>query len=188
MKGKAIITKNSTYKVNIKDGGFLPEAAAVVMVLSGCVRIIYYSLLYKDNINSLFLAEQIILPLLCVFGFAVLSILRNIRFTFIPFVLGIVFFIIKALGFSPVQRVLCITLYIALGILYTLVVFCIIPYKKLLITAFALPLAAHIGMDIYEFLTYKNIVPANYLPELSVLLIMAALLIYSCSLKFRKIA
>jgi len=177
-KCKNISVSNSKYA----------RAAAMLMLLSGIIRILYYKHFFHAEVDIALFFGQIILPLLCVFGFALFAFSNKTCPTILPAILGCIFFIIKALAFEPLHMVLCISMYALLGVLYTITVLGILPNKVPLIFAFALPLIIHIGMDIYEFATFKNIIIADYMPELSVILIMAALLVFSCSLKFKKVA
>ena len=83
------------------------------------------------------------------------------------------------------HTVLCIILYFAVLVIYSLTVFGIIPTKKLLYPLFGLPLLYHIfveDMKLYVFA--KPTVPFfEWLPEISILMIMGALFSISFSLK-----
>lgn len=106
--------------------------------------------------------------------------------SFFPALMGVLFFILKALGFpSPVQTVLCVLLYLLVAALFGLTVFGFIPTKKPLIPLFALPLAYHIIVQdlIQNRETYTL---HNWLQELSVLCVMAALLCLSIGMRQRE--
>ena len=93
-------------------------------------------------------------------------------------VLGIVFFIIKAQTFAPLHRNLCTLLYLTVLFLYTMTVTGIIPTKILLYPLFSLPLLYHIFVeDMQLYILAEPPVPfREWMPEISVLCIMAALL------------
>ena len=101
---------------------------------------------------------------------------------------GVVFFIIKAFTFaSKLHTILCVILYITVLSLYSATVFGKIKTKKLLYPLFGLPLLYHIcveDMQLYVFA--EPVVPYfEWLPEISVLLIMAGLLNVSLGLEER---
>lgn len=105
---------------------------------------------------------------------------------FIPALMGVLFFILKALGFpSLIHTVLCVTLYLLVAVLFGLTVFGVIPTKKPLIPLFALPLAYHIIVQ--DLILNREIyTPHNWLQELSVLCIMSALLCLSIGIQRRE--
>ena len=98
---------------------------------------------------------------------------------------GVVFFIIKAFTFTPLHRNLCILLYITVLALYSLTVFGLIPTKKMLYPLFSLPLFYHIFVEDMQLYVLAEPTPPffEWLPEISVLLIMLSLLIQSFAMK-----
>lgn len=104
-------------------------------------------------------------------------------------VIGVAFFFIKAENFEPLHRNLCRTLYLLVLILFTLTLTGRLPTKKLLYPLFSLPLAYHIVVeDTKAYFFAEPPVPVRqWMPELSVLCIMAALLSLSVSLKTKKV-
>lgn len=103
-------------------------------------------------------------------------------------VLGVLFFIIKAAGFTPLHRAFCTLLYLTVLILFTLTVLGYLPTKKLLYPLFGLPLAYHLLVDDTRryFFADPPVPVREWMPELSVLCIMAALLCFAVSLETAK--
>ena len=98
--------------------------------------------------------------------------------------LGVVFFMVKATTFeSAVHTALCMTLYVGVLVLYTLVIFGGAP-RALLYPLFSLPLLYHIFVeDMQIYILADPPVPfVEWLPEMSVLCIMGALLALSFAL------
>ena len=133
------------------------------------------------------------LPILCNLLFIVLVLYAGRRFfglTFIPVILGVMFFIIKAFGFDSIlHTILCICLYLAVAFIYTATVFGVIRTKWLLAPLFGLPLIVHIYLD-RDMIAPKGqtVALAELLPEISVLCIMAALLCIFVAMKRRDFA
>lgn len=146
--------------------------SALLMLCAAAVRCFAYS---GGDYGIWFTISQIILPFLTIFIFIVAAALRNLVVSAVAVFLGVLFFIFKALTFDSVlHTILCAMLYLLVLSLYLLTVTGIIKTKTPLVLAFALPLAEHIVQDIIEIILGADI--NGYLPELSVLLIMGALL------------
>ena len=103
-------------------------------------------------------------------------------------VLGVVFFILKAQTFAPVHKILCTILYLAVLVLYHATVMGFLPTKKLLYPLFGLPLLYHIFVeDTKLYLFADPPVPVwHWLPEMSVLCIMAGLFCLTFAMKTEK--
>jgi len=103
-------------------------------------------------------------------------------------VLGVVFFILKAQTFAPLHRALCTILYLAVLVLYNATVLGFLPTKKLLYPLFGLPLLYHIFVEDTKLYFFADPpVPVwHWLPELSVLCIMAGLFCLTFAMKTRK--
>lgn len=132
------------------------------------------------------LAMHVILPLSANVIFILCVLLwgkKAVWTTFIPALMGVVFFVIKALGFpSMTHTVLCICLYALVAVLYGLTVFGVLPTKKLLIPLFGLPLLYHIFVE--DLIQHREVyVLSDWLQEFSVLCIMACLLCLSIGLE-----
>lgn len=160
-------------------------AACFFMLLCALFRLVYF---VGRPMTPLVFWVHFLLPLLaCVLFWAAVWIFgaRCAPFSALSVLLGVVFFIVKALDFpSRIHTILCVLLYLLVLALYTLTVFGVIPTKVLLYPLFGLPLLVHIGMDIVEALSAEVALPfTEWLPELSVLCIMAGLLSLSAALK-----
>lgn len=166
--------------------GMTPLAilSALFMVCSAVVRIAWAC--GETSLSRSFLCLQILLPLAANVSF-VLILLRDgkerLFRSAIPVWLGCVFFAVKALGFpSRLHTVLCLLLYALVAVLYTATVTGRVPTQKLLWLLFGLPLLYHIFVED----TQKAGWPVHdWLPEVSVLLCMAALLCLSLAMKKR---
>ena len=111
---------------------------------------------------------------------------RALWMTFVPVILGAVFFIIKSLGFeSTVHTVLCILLYAAVIALYSGTVFGLIQTKWILVVLFGLPFLYHIFIEDLPALgdTVNPVSFSGGMQEMSVLCIMLGLFCLSISMK-----
>ena len=160
--------------------------ACLLMLASAVIRCTYYA------IQSTTLGEAAIYLALPVA--AALWLVANILFwgrthiewSILSVVAGVAFFIVKAFTFaSPVHTWLCILLYLAVLVLFSLTVTGIIPTKKLLYPLFALPLVYHIFVEDMQIYVLADPQPPalEWLPEASVLCIMGALLCLSIALE-----
>lgn len=104
-------------------------------------------------------------------------------------VLGVAFFIIKATTFSPVHQALCTVLYLSVLFLFGLTVLGYLPTKKLLYPLFSLPLIYHITVEDTQLYFFADPpVPVwEWMPEISVLCIMAGLLCLSIALEAKPV-
>lgn len=175
-KSPYIIPKENAYSI----------ISVICMAFCIALRIFYYTV---KGFNAFEFLTLLFLPLLsAVIFIAVVLFLgeSHAAATSVSVLLGVVFFIIKAFSFeSAVHTALCIILYIAVLVIYTLTIFGIIPTKKLLYPLFGLPLLYHIFVeDMQLYILAKPPVPfIEWLPEISVLLIMSGLLFLSLALK-----
>lgn len=187
--GYTVFMKNSYYlipKLNIAAIG-----AAVCMALSALGRIIYFT---GVNATSSQFWLQCMLPLVTAVVFiAVLYFDGGDRLyrTTVPVLMGCVFFAVKAGSFAPMHRVLCWVLYLAVAVLYYLTV-----QKGLSKWIFAALIAAamayHIVVEDVMHQSFKvfNTIPLapgrtemwHLLAEVTVLLIMAALLLLTLAM------
>ena len=163
------------------------------MLLSMLCRLLGYWGFW-ENQTSDFVLTQILLPVMCNLLFVVVILYMGRRFfalSCVPVILGVVFFIIKALGFdSVIHMILCICLYLAVAIIYTATVFGVIRTKWLLAPLFGLPLLYHIFVDDLSTLRAdENAMSLGvWLPEISVLCIMLSLLLICFAMKKRDFA
>lgn len=155
-----------------------------MMAVSVLIRMVYFA---AHGGGAGHLTVHLLLPILAAVTFFVV-VLKGMpaEYTALGVLFGVVFFIIKAFTFaSKLHTFLCVILYLLVLSLYSATVFGLRPTKKLLYPLFGLPLLYHIfveDMQLYVFA--KPPVPFfEWLPEISVLLIMAGLLCISLGLE-----
>lgn len=176
------------YSVSRKN--IFVKLSALLMGLSALLRLFGYWGFWANK-DAAFIYTQIALPVLCNVLFIVIVLYMGKRLfslTAIPVLLGAVFFIIKALGFGNIlHTVLCILLYLVVAMLYTGTVFGVIRTKWLLVPLFGLPFLYHILVEDRNTLlaNEKAMSLAEWLPEISVLCIMLALLLITFAMKKR---
>lgn len=156
------------------------------MVLSAAVRLVYYAQAGLTGFDWwVYLGIPGAASLLFV-AFVALWGRQTLAPTCLSVLGGVFYFIVKAFTFpSMVHTVLCCLLYFAVLSLYTLTVTGIIPTKRLLYPLFGLPLAYHLLVEDMQAYVLTN-PPADlwtWLPEISVLCIMAALLCVSIAME-----
>ena len=129
--------KTERVKFYTERNSFGVQAMIILMALSIAFRLIGCWGLWNDRSFAL---AQIALPIgsaLLLMVFVWLFGRRALWMTFVPVILGAVFFIIKSLGFeSTVHTVLCILLYAAVIALYSGTVFGLIQTKWILVALF----------------------------------------------------
>lgn len=176
------------YSVSRKN--IFVKLSALLMGLSALLRLFGYWGFWANK-DAAFIYTQIALPVLCNVLFIIIILYMGKRLfslTAIPVILGVVFFIIKALGFDSIlHTILCILLYLLIAMLYTGTVFGVIRTKWLLLPLFGLPFVYHILVeDRNTFLANENAMSlAEWLPEISVLCIMLALFFITFAMKKR---
>lgn len=169
------------------------KLSAFFMLLSMLCRLLGYWGFWANQTSD-FVLTQILLPVMCNLLFVVVILYMGRRFfalSCVPVILGVVFFIIKALGFdSVIHMILCICLYLAVAIIYTATVFGVIRTKWLLAPLFGLPLLYHIFVDDLSTLRADENAMSlgEWLPEISVLCIMLSLLLICFAMKKRDFA
>ncbi len=167
------------------------QLSVFLMAAAAVFRILYFWGFWKDPaVTAAAAAGQILLPLLSNFLFICFLLFwgrERLWLTILPVGLGCIFFALKALSFTVWHMTLCVLLYFFVGGLYTITVLGMIRTKRPLICIFAIPLAVHIGMDLYEYMQFTG---SNfwygYLPEFSVLCIMGSLLAAAAAMQRRE--
>ena len=178
--------KTEKVRFYIERNSFGVQAMIILMALSIAFRLIGCWGLWSDRS---FAAAQIVLPIGSALLLMVLVWLlgrRALWLSFIPVILGAVFFIIKSLDFeSTVHTVLCILLYSAVIALYTGTVFGVIRTKWILVLLFGLPFLYHIFIEDLPALrnTANPVSFSGGMQEMSVLCIMLGLFCLSLSMK-----
>lgn len=157
----------------------------LLMALCALIRCTYYALTGAD---ALTLTIHLALPCLAAVWLITVILFwgkTNVVLSCLSVLGGVVFFMVKATTFeSALHTALCMVLYTAVLILYTLVIFGLLP-KVLLYPLFGLPLLYHMFVeDMQLYILAKPPVPfVEWLPEISVLCIMGALLSLSFALQ-----
>lgn len=180
--------KRSPYTTDPRSA--FARLSLLCMIASACVRVIYYGRVEAAQSELL---VHLGLPLLSAVIFFVTVQFFSRKYlaaTAVSVLLGVVFFVFRifALKVTPIHTVLCICLYTLVLTLFTLTIFGAIPTKKLLYPLFGLPLLYHIFVeDMEKYVLADPPVPfVQWLPEISVLLIMAGLLCLSIAMKKRE--
>lgn len=165
------------------------RTSVMLMALCACIRCYYFA---RTGGAPLHLAVHLGLPLLSAAIFLYVVLFRgktHMGYTVLSVLSGVVFFIIKALSFpSRVHTVLCIILYLTVLSLYSMTVLGVLPGKKQLYPLFGLPLLYHIFVEDTQLYIFADPpVPfLEWLPEISVLMIMASLLCISIAMEKRE--
>ena len=158
--------------------------AAGFMVLSFALRLAW-CILWPENIAGSLLFTRAILPLAACVGFIFCLLRRSenaLRYSFIPALMGVLFFILKAGTFVWWHQLLCTLLYLLVAVLYGLTALGICPIRKLLYPLFGLPLAFHIFVE--DLIINRDVYTlAEWFQEWSVLCIMAGLLCLAAAIK-----
>ncbi len=161
-------------------------AAVCLMLLCAVIRGIYY---FGKALSPLELWVYVITVTVACILFALFVVFcgkTKPQLILIPVALGVFFFIVKAFSFeSTLHTALCVLLYTAVLVLFSLTLLGVIPFPYLLYPLFGLPLLYHILVEDMQFyiLADPPIPFFEWLPEISVLCIMAALFCLSVSMK-----
>ena len=158
------------------------------MAVSAVLRLWYY---LPKQLDSLVFWVHLVMPVTAAAIFLLGLILGNSWAKgagICAVVLGVAFFVIKAASFTPLHQALCTVLYLAVLVLFTATMLGILPTKKLLYPLFGLPLVYHLLVEDTKayFFADPPVPVTEWMPELSVLCIMAALLCLSICLKTEK--
>ena len=158
--------------------------SSLLMAASALLRLLYY---LPRQMDLFTLLVQLLLPVLAACAFLTGMALGGSRAkvgVLTALVLGVAFFLIKATTFTPLHQALCTLLYLAVLVLFSATLLGFLPTKKLLYPLFGLPLLFHIFVeDPGKYFFAEPPVPVwDWLPEISVLCIMAGLLSLSVSL------
>jgi hypothetical protein len=158
------------------------------MVLAAALRLYYYlPMILEPAMKMLHLWLPVSAAGVFVLAFALGGAWKKPG-ALLSVVMGVVFFILKARNFEPLHRTLCTILYVSVLVLFSITLMGLLPTKRLLYPLFGLPLAYHILVEDtrYYFFADPPVPVRQWIPELSVLCIMAALLCLSVALKTEK--
>ena len=181
---------NARVKFFIDKTGFFAEGAMILLVLAAIFRFIGCWGMWVDRIPAMM---QIALPV-CSCLLLMLCVLllgkKGFFLSFIPVLLGVVFFVYRSLFFdNMVHTVLCILLYMVVAVVYTATVFGWIRTKWLLPPLFGLPFLYHLIVEDLPALNQgaQTLKFTDGMQEMSVLFIMAALFCIGMGLKKRPV-
>ena len=169
---------NQKFRFTAEPRSALCLLSMALMLLSAAARLWYYLADPVATAMTLSQADIFLLVGLPVFSAALFG-----RRTIVPLtapVAGfVVFFLYKALSFSSVlHTVLCSILYLAVLVFFLLTALGVLRTRIFLILLAGLPLLVHIIMDLSDYEGFFL-----FLPELSVLLLMASLLCLALRLR-----
>ena len=172
-----------SYSLHIQNR--FTAAGLAMMAAAVLIRCVYFAV-HGGSVGELIV--HLLLPGLAALTFfvVVLRYSDHAEFTALGVLFGVLFFIIKAFTFaSRLHTILCVILYLTVLTLYSATVFGLLPTKKLLYPLFGLPLLYHIFVeDMQIYVLADPPVPyVQWLPEISVLLIMAGLLCISLGME-----
>lgn len=177
-------------RYSVSGKNILVKLSAILMGLSILFRLLGYWGFWANK-DSGFIYTQILLPVVCSLLFIVIVLYlgkRLFSLTFIPVLLGVVFFIIKSLGEGGIiHTAACILVGLLVAMVYTGTVFGAIRTKWLMAPLFALLSACHIiFVDLNTMLANEKAMSlAEWLPEASVLCMLLALFFISFAMKKR---
>ena len=168
--------------------GFFAESAVILLAMAIIFRLIGCIGMWSHRVDAIML---VLLPVLCCLLLILCIVLlgkKGFFLSFIPVLLGVVFFVFKSLSFeSWMHTVLCVILYVVVAVIYTATVIGWIHTKWLLPVLFGLPFIYHIAVEDIPALikTPESVTFAAGMQEMSVLCIIAALFCIGMGLKKR---
>ena len=168
--------------------GFFAESAVILLAMAIIFRVIGCIGMWSNRVDAIML---VLLPVLCCLLLILCIVLlgkKGFFLSFIPVLLGVVFFVFKSLSFeSWMHTVLCVILYVVVAVIYTATVIGWIHTKWLLPVLFGLPFIYHVAVEDIPALikTPESVTFAAGMKEMSVLCIMAALFCIGMGLKKR---
>lgn len=182
--------ENEKIRYRVSGKSIFVRISAVLMIVSMVFRVMGYWGFWKNQTPA-FCYMQILLPILCGILYIVIILYLGERafwLTVIPVILGAVFFIVKSTDFDGIfKTVLCMAVSVLTVIVYTATVFGKIRSKWLLAPLFGLPLLYQLIIrDGATILAREGAMSLNeFIPELSVLCILLALLMTVFAMKKR---
>ena len=168
--------------------GFFAESAVILLAMAIIFRVIGCIGMWSNRVDAIML---VLLPVLCCLLLILCIVLlgkKGFFLSFIPVLLGVVFFVFKSLSFTSwLHTVLCVILYVVVAVIYTATVIGWIHTKWLLPPLFGLPFVYHVAVEDIPALvkTPESVSFASGMQEMSVLCIMAALFCIGMGLKKR---
>ena len=182
------MNENGRVRFYLDKTGFFAESAVILLAMAIIFRLIGCIGMWSNRVDAIML---VLLPVLCCLLLILCIVLlgkKGFFLSFIPVLLGVVFFVFKSLGFeSWMHTVLCVILYVVVAVIYTATVIGWIHTKWLLPVLFGLPFIYHVAVEDIPALikTPESVTFAAGMQEMSVLCIMAALFCIGMGLKKR---
>ena len=182
------MNENGRVRFYLDKTGFFAESAVILLAMAIIFRLIGCIGMWSNRVDAIML---VLLPVLCCLLLILCIVLlgkKGFFLSFIPVLLGVVFFVFKSLGFeSWMHTVLCVILYVVVAVIYTATVIGWIHTKWLLPVLFGLPFIYHVAVEDIPALikTPESVTFAAGMQEMSVLCTMAALFCIGMGLKKR---
>ena len=153
------------------------RACAGLVLASAAARLVWFCLAHSGTADAYTAIVHLAIPLLSCVLLAVFVSRGALRLATLPVGLGCLFFLLKALSFpSRLHTALCCALYALVLALYAATAFGLLKTNIPLGLVFTLPFVYHIFVE--DLAKLRAVAPptlVEWMPEISVLLIMAAL-------------
>lgn len=182
------MNNNEKTRFYLDKTGFFAESAMIFLVLAAVFRFFGCWGMWENKGEYVMLT---LLPIFCCLLMTLCIILFGRRCFFlsvIPVMLGVVFFVWKALYYpSWVNTVICVVYNLAVAVIYTGTVFGWIPTKWLLVPMFALPFLYRVSVIDIPALSNKAepVLFSDGMQELSILGILAGMFCVAMALRRR---
>lgn len=185
------MNNNEKIRFYLDKTGFFAESAMIFLVLAAVFRFFGCWGMWENKGEYVMLT---LLPIFCCLLMTLCIILfgrKGFFLSVIPVMLGVVFFIWKALYYpSWVNMVICVVYNLAVAVIYTGTVFGWIPTKWLLVPMFALPFLYRVSVIDIPALSNKAepVLFSTGMQELSILGILAGMFCAVMALRKRPAA
>ncbi len=185
------MNNNEKTRFYLDKTGFFAESAMIFLVLAAVFRFFGCWGMWENKGEYVMLT---LLPIFCCLLMTLCIILfgrKGFFLSVIPVMLGMVFFIWKALYYpSWVNTVICVVYNLAVAVIYTGTVFGWIPTKWLLVPMFALPFLYRVSVIDIPALSNKAepVLFSTGMQELSILGILAGMFCVAMALRKRPAA
>ena len=185
------MNNNEKIRFYLDKTGFFAESAMIFLVLAAVFRFFGCWGMWENKGEYVMLT---LLPIFCCLLMTLCIILfgrKGFFLSVIPVMLGVVFFIWKALYYpSWVNMVICVVYNLAVAVIYTGTVFGWIPTKWLLVPMFALPFLYRVSVIDIPALSNKAepVLFSTGMQELSILGILAGMFCVAMALRKRPAA
>lgn len=185
------MNNNEKTRFYLDKTGFFAESAMIFLVLAAVFRFFGCWGMWENKGEYVMLT---LLPIFCCLLMTLCIILfgrKGFFLSVIPVMLGMVFFIWKALYYpSWVNTVICVVYNLAVAVIYTGTVFSWIPTKWLLVPMFALPFLYRVSVIDIPALSNKAepVLFSTGMQELSILGILAGMFCVAMALRKRPAA